>query len=127
MVLLQARCPCLLNILTVLEDAHVFLLSEDGVVGLQAVLLEHLLIAVGVSDVVSYRLLIVYEVHTRSLFNVIRQCWSRNESGAGPIVPRMSRRGFSRQRSSYWWSDMMQVRWCVVLRGVVVVVVVVDY
>lgn len=29
------------------------------------------------------------------------------EAGAGPFVPRMSRRGFSRQRSSYWWSDMM--------------------
>jgi hypothetical protein len=29
----------------------VFLLGEDGVVGLQAVLLEHLLIAVGVSDI----------------------------------------------------------------------------
>lgn len=50
-----------------------FLLGEDGVVGLQAVLLEHLLIAVGVSDFVSRHLLIVYKVHTRSLFNVIRQ------------------------------------------------------
>lgn len=73
MVLLQARCPCILFILTVIEDAHVFLLGEDGVVGLQAVLLEHLLIAVGVSDFVSRHLLIVYKVHTRSLFNVIRQ------------------------------------------------------
>ena len=49
MVLLQARCPRLPGVLTVLEDAHVFLLGKDGVVGLQAVLLEHLLIAVGVS------------------------------------------------------------------------------
>ena len=45
MVLLQARSPHISSVLTVLEDAHVFLLSEDGVVGLQAVLLEHLLIA----------------------------------------------------------------------------------
>lgn len=51
MVLLQAKCPHISDVLTVLEDAHVFLLGEDGVVGLQAVLLEHLLIAVGVSDV----------------------------------------------------------------------------
>jgi hypothetical protein len=37
----------------------VFLLGEDGVVGLQAVLLEHLLIAVGVSDVVSCDILLI--------------------------------------------------------------------
>jgi hypothetical protein len=53
MVLLQAGCPRIPGVLTVLEDAHVFLLGEDGIVGLQAILLEHLLIAVGVSDVFS--------------------------------------------------------------------------
>ena len=73
MVLLQARCPCILFILTVLEDAHVFLLGKDGVVGLQAVLLEHLLITVGVSVAISGDLSLLCEVHTRSLLNVIRQ------------------------------------------------------
>ena len=73
MVLLQARCPCILFILTVIEDAHVFLLGEDGVVGLQAVLLEHLLIAVDMSDAVPWDRPVVRDVHTRSLFNVIRQ------------------------------------------------------
>jgi hypothetical protein len=68
MVILQARSPCVLCILTVLEDAHVFLLGEDSVVGLQAVLLEHLLIAVGVSDLVSCDRLLKTNVHTRSLF-----------------------------------------------------------
>jgi len=53
MVLLQARCPRIPDVLTILEDAHVFLLGEDGVVGLQAVLLEHLLIAVGVLVAIS--------------------------------------------------------------------------
>lgn len=53
MVLLHARCPLIPDVLTVVEDAHVFLLGEDGVVGLQAVLLEHLLIAIGMSDVAS--------------------------------------------------------------------------
>ena len=107
MVLLQARCPRIPGVLTVLEDAHVFLLGENGVVGLQAVLLEHLLVAVGVSDVCSSDLLLSCNVHTRSLFNVIRQCWSIIGAGTGPFVPRMSRRGFSRQRSSYSWEDMM--------------------
>jgi hypothetical protein len=43
-MLLQARCPYVSIVLTVLEDTHVLLLSEDGIVSLQAVLLEHLLI-----------------------------------------------------------------------------------
>ena len=73
MVLLLARCPYIPDALTVLEDAHVFLLGEDGVVGLQAVLLEHLLIAVGVSVAISWDRSIVRDVHTRSLFDVIRQ------------------------------------------------------
>ena len=73
MVLLQARCPRIPSVLTVLEDAHVFLLGEDGVVGLQAVLLEHRLIAVDMSVIVSWDLLIVCDIRTRSLFNVIRQ------------------------------------------------------
>ena len=50
MVLLQARCPRLPGVLTVLEDAHVFLLGKDGVVGLQAVLLEELLITAPMSE-----------------------------------------------------------------------------
>lgn len=73
MVLLHARCPRIPGLRTVLEDAHVFLLGEDGVVGLQAVLLEHLLIAVDMSDVVSWDCPVVRDFHTRSLFNVIRQ------------------------------------------------------
>lgn len=73
MVLLLARCPYIPDALTVLEDAHVFLLGEDGVVGLQAVLLEHLLIAVGVSVAISRDLSLLCHVHTRSLFDVIRQ------------------------------------------------------
>jgi hypothetical protein len=85
----------------------VFLLGEDGVVGLEAVLLEHLLIAVGVSVVASWDRVVACNVHTRSLLDVIRQWWSSNVAGAGPFVPRMSRRGFSRQRSSYSWEDMM--------------------
>jgi hypothetical protein len=45
-MLLQARCPHIPGVLTVLVDAHVLLLGQDGVVGLDAVLLEHSLIAI---------------------------------------------------------------------------------
>lgn len=45
-VLLQARYPCVQTSLTVLVDAHVLLLGKDGVVGVDAILLEHSFVAV---------------------------------------------------------------------------------
>jgi hypothetical protein len=72
MVLLQARSPKIPSVLTVIEDTHVLLFGKDGVVGLQAVLLEHLLIA-SVCQPPFLEHLLIRNVHTRSLFNVIRQ------------------------------------------------------
>ena len=46
MVLFQVQHLGIPGLLTVLVDAHVLLLGQDGVVGLQAVLLQHSLIAV---------------------------------------------------------------------------------
>lgn len=54
---------------TVLEDAHVLLLGQDGIVGVETILLQHSLIAVRLLDAFILR----YMVKTRrtpSLFNV---------------------------------------------------------
>lgn len=57
--------------LTVLEDAHVLLLGQDGVVGIEAILLQHSFIAVGLSDVIMFEC-ITKTRRTPSLFNTVR-------------------------------------------------------
>lgn len=56
---------------TVLEDAHVLLLGQDGVVGIEAILLQHSFIAVGLSDVIIFGC-IMKTRRTPSLFNTVR-------------------------------------------------------
>lgn len=53
-MLFQVQYLGIPGLLTVLVDAHVLLFSQDGIVGLQAVLLQHSLIAVACQSLFGY-------------------------------------------------------------------------